>query len=872
MTRTWRNLFHKKERDLDLDREIDSYLENLIVEKRRMGLSEPEATRAARLELGGAEQVKEAVRDVRAGAFIEEWSSDLRYAARGLRRSPGFSIVMILSLALGVGVNSVAFSNVQWLVLHPFPFAQLDRLMTVWETSDKTRSREDVAPANFIEWQQRNRSFENLAAYRGENVTMTRAGDPERIQAQSVTDHFFQVLGVDAQAGRTFLKEEYEAGRENEVVVSHRFWKNRLGSPANILGQTLVLGPKEYLVTGVMPEHFEYPNETDVWTPLAMTANEKTERSARSLQVIGRLKADVSPERALADLRTVASFLEARYPLSNKARTVRLVPILDTANGNGVGTRFIVVLFAGALFVMLLACANCANLLLARATARQKEIGIRAALGANGGRIARQVLSEVFLLSLASAAAGVVLATWNLGQIKAGIPPQALRYVPGMQRMHMDLTTVAYSVALSVLAGLLCAVPTLLQLLGPGKLGGLLETLKEAGRGSGRNSSRARLRSLIVIGESAVALLLLIGAGLMVSAFKHMLKFDRGFDPHGLLTMQTSLPESRYATAAQQRLFITRATAALQNTPGVTVAAIQTFLQLGSLRLENGPVPLPGEPEAAFLAATPGYLDTMKIHLLEGRFLSSGDGADASPVVVISQSLARHYWAGRSPIGQRFRIGKDPRWFLVTGVCGDLKDWFTGQTQLTAYGSLQQSPRLALTLFLRTAGDPLRLISDARRQVSNIDPNQPVFEVDSMEHLLEVETSGVHAAANMMTTYAGIALLLAITGIYSLSAYLIARRTHEIGLRIALGAKRGQIIWLSMIKSARLSGVGVAIGLAAAIGLSRLMSSVLFDVISLDWRIFGAFATLLIAAALLAAYIPANRASHLDPMVALRHE
>jgi putative ABC transport system permease protein len=863
-----RNLTKGRQLDEDLERELSSCVDLLAAEKERSGIGPAQARRAALIELGGVEQNKEGVRAVRAGAAIGQLFADVRYAVRGIRRNPGFSAVVILSIALGIGVNSTAFSSVRWLILQPFPFADVDRIVTVWSAAEKSGGRDPVSAADFFDLADTSRSFESIAAWRRWDAAMTGSGEPLHVRGQLVTQAFFTVLGVKPWAGRGFKNDDIA----DEVVVSYAFWKTRLASSPEAVGQTIELNRKSYTMIGIMPEDVEYPLETDVWAPLVFSPLQKAERADRSLAVFGRLRPGVTTAECGADLKGIAQRLQRRFPATNESRTVETIQLIDTVNGGGVASRFVEVLFAAALFVMLLVCVNLANLLLARAMARQKEMGVRMALGAGRLRIARQLLTEIFLLSLLGAVAGVVLGYWDLRELKAYIPGEVIRWMPGLRRMRMDPGTVAFACALSLVSGFVSNLPALLQVLGRWRPGRILETLQQAGRSNLGSGSRTRFRNAIVVVESALALLLLVGAGLMAKTFRHMAVMDRGYDTSNVLTMQTALPESRYGSEERVRAFYERVVGGLAGTPGVRSAAADAFVESGAVRIEGRAAPPAGEPETPVYAITPEYFSVLRMALRSGRTVAASDSPDAPRIAVISASLARRYWPAGNAVGERIGFGKSPEWFTVAGVVSDTRDWFSGEPEPRAYVAFAQQPQRSSALLLRTDRDPFLLTADARRAVYQADPVQPVFELDSMEHRLSVEMSGVRNAAFLMGIYALIALVLAVTGIYSLSSYVAAQRTPEMGLRIALGAVRRDILLLSLGQSARLAAAGLAIGLAASFALARFMSSRLYGVVDVDGKTFVEVTALLALCVLAATSVPAWRASRTDPVVALRHE
>lgn len=802
---------------------------------------------------------------------------DFRYALRALRKAPGSTAVAALALALGIGVNTSSFIWVSALVLHPLPYPGLERIMTVWETVPKLRAERDaVAPANFLDWREENRAFEQLAAYRTWDANLTGTGEPERIPACLVTADFFALLGMKPTLGRSFSSEENETGGSGAVIVSRGFWQRRLGSSPDAVGRTISLDNRNYTVAGVMPADFDYPLATELWAPLAMTPQERNQRAIRTLLVLGRLGPQVTVAEARAAMGVIAGRLERAYPQSNESRTVAVVPLRELTNQ--VTDRFVLTLLGAASFVLLLACANVASLMLARATGRQRQFAVEAALGASRFRIARLLMAESTLIALLGGVLGIWQAAWNLDVTKSRIPPEILRFVAGMRTIHIDAEVAAFTLAVSVLAGVLCGLPAILLALRGNAANDLAEALKEGGRGPTSGPARSRARSALVVVEVALALVLLVGAGLMVETFQGFLTANPGFNPKNLLTMQIALPEQQYREPAQTAAFYDRALKALGALPDVRAAG--TYADKGNpdgFFIEGRPEPRPGEMRPGVRTVSGHYFETMELPIRQGRGISDQDGADSLRVVVLSESVVRHYWPdyphGADPIGRRIKLGNaQSPWLTVAGVSGDVKDWFTGESRPAAYIPSVQAPQRAMTLLLRTAGDPLAVATSARAAVRAVDRNPPVYDVKSMEQTIAVQTSGVGAAAFSMEIYAAIALLLAVTGIYALTSYSVAQRTHEIGIRIALGARRGDVLRMVVAQSLRTAGAGLAIGLPAALILTRIMSSVLSNVVPMDLRTVAAFTVLLGSSALLAAYVPARRAASVDPMVALHHE
>ena len=826
---------------------------------------------------------------------------DLRYAMRALRKSPGATVVAALALSLGIGVNISCFIWENSLVLHPFPYPRVERIMTLWETTPKFAAQRDtVAPANALDWREQNRAFERLAFYRPWDANLTGAREPERIQACQVTADFFPVLGMGAALGRTFSKREEEPAASGVVVVSHGFWQRRLASNPNIVGQTISLDKRSYTIAGVMPAEFDYPLATEIWAPLALGPQETNDRSAHTLQVLGRLRPGVSVAEARAAMRVIAHRLEKQYPRTNEARSIDVVPLRDLTNQET--ERFVSLLQATACFVLLLACANVANLQLARATTRQRQFAVEAALGASRFRIARRLLAESTLVALAGGCLGIWQASWNLELERTHIPSEILRFVAGMRTMHIDATVAVFTVVASLVAGILCSAPAIFISVRRNAAADIGETLKEGGRSASAGRARSRMRGILVGAEVALSLVLLVGAGLMVETFQHMLAANPGYNPKNLLTMKIALPRSgnqepaqvgghvvgqfgsrdlaasEGRTATEIKAYQDRVLTALTTLAGTRSAAASADLGTAAgLYVEGRPDPRPGDAAPWVRAASGRYFETMEVPIRDGRGVSPEDSADSERIVVLSESVARHYWPGyprtESPIGHRIKLGgPQAPWLTVVGVVGDMRDWFYGYPDPFVYVPYAQSPSAVMDVLLRTAGDPLAMAPGARAMVRSVDRDPPIYDVESMEQRIAWETSGVGGAAYGMKKYAAIALLLALTGIYAVTAYIVAQRTHEIGVRMALGARQADVLKMIVVQSFRMAGTGLAIGLPLAYALTRVASSVLYNVIAVDLRAIAGFTALLALAALLAAYFPALRAARVDPAVALHEE
>jgi putative ABC transport system permease protein len=794
---------------------------------------------------------------------------DVRYAVRVSIKSPVAAAVAVLALALGIGVNASSFILIESMVLHPLPYPRLERIVTLWETPKLHTQRDALSPADFIDLNAESQAFEKLAAYRDWDVSLTGNGSPERVRAFSVSPEFFTVLGRGAALGRTFSSSE-DQGQSKVIVVSQGFWKSHLAASAHAIGQSIFLSGQKYTVIGVMQDDFDFPLSTDIWSPLILNAADRQERSVRNLMVLGLLKPNVSSAAARIEAEAIASRLAARYPATNDNRTLEVVPLRELTDA--VTIHFLWTLLGAACFVLLLACANIGNLQMARAATRQKEITVRAALGASRLQIARQLFAESILISGLAGALGLVLAGWNNDYGKANIPAVALRIVPGLRTMHVDSTVVAFTIAVSLVTGIICSLPAIFQLL-YGRMGADLSDALRERSGNSSLSPRNRIRTVLIVSELALALVLLVGAGLMVKTFQRQLERDQGFNPKNLLTMQVSLPATEYREPAQIRSFYDRALQGLTTVHEIKAVGISSDDGTAErLLIEGQPEPRPGEPRPSVSAVNGHYFQAMRIPVLRGRSISDADRPQSPGAVVISEAIARHYWPKSSPLGHHMKLNGKSDWLTIVGVCGDIKDWFSGQPIPAAYVSYAQFPASAARFVLRTTHDPMQVAASARARINRVDRDLPVYEVKTMEQTIAEETSGVRAAARMMTTYAVIALLLAITGVYAMFSYFVAARTHDIGIRMALGAGRAEVFRMIMRQTIRLILAGLAFGLPLAFLLARVMSSALYNVVDVDARIFAVFTAVLGLSALLASYLPSRRAMHIDPITALREE
>jgi putative ABC transport system permease protein len=886
-----RALIQKSEVERELDEELRYHIERQTEQNIRLGMNPDEARHAARKAFGGVEQAKERSRDARGVRWIEDLWQDLRYGARMLMKNPGFTLVAVVTLAIGIGANSAIFSVVNSVLLRELPYRGPHRLVMVW--SDRPLQQAQTGwtewpftAANFRDLRDQNQSFEQMAAFTAHRLNITGGDEPELLGGVRATANLFALLGVEARHGRVFHPEEDQPGNNRVVVLSDGLWRRRFGSDPKIIGQTISLDNESYTVIGVAPPNFQFPPkaslpvayqfppEVDYYTPLALTPGEWSNRGPGFLTAIARLKPQTSFEQAQADVVAIAERLAQQYPDSNRNESVRLVSMHQQVVGK---TQTALLALLGAVgFVLLIACANVANLLLARAAARQKEMAIRAALGAGRRRVIRQLLTESLLLAASAGALALPLAVWNVGLLRT----IAADNFPRAGEIGVDGRVVSFTLVVSLLTGIIFGLIPALQ----ASRTDLNETLKEGRRSSGAGSNR--LGGLLVVSEVALSLLLLVGAGLMLRSFIRLMSVDPGFDPQNALTMVIGLPQSKYQPP-QRAAFFDQLLERLRAAPGVrSVGAVYPPLGGGEagagFSIEGRPPAAPGEPRlAAPRWVSPDYFKAMKIQLLKGRVFTEGDSINALPVIIINEAMARQYWPNEDPIGKRVastddNFWRDKRlWREIVGVVKDVR--YTAldtEARAQMYTPFTQFPPVFSdrTLVARTDGDPLKLVAAVRGEVHAIDKDQPISHIRTMEELVAGSVSERRFNMSLLAVFAGLALLLAAVGIYGVMSYSVEQRTREIGLRMALGAQTRDVLRLVVRQGMTLTLIGAVIGLIAAIGLTRLIKSLLFGVSATDPVTFFVIPLLLALVALLACYLPARRATKVDPLVALKAE
>ena len=796
---------------------------------------------------------------------------DIRYGFRSLLKRPGFTIIALIALALGIGANTAIFSLVNAVVLQPLPYPDPDRLVWVFGNVRNATSRASVAPGDFVDFRSQNQTFEQFAASGTVPLplNLTGSGEPERLSASLVTGNYFQAFGVVPALGRGFSLENEKSGQDQVTVLSHAFWQKNFGGDPGIVNKTITLSGKAYEVIGVMPADVTFPQAAQLWVPMNFDANpEMKQRHAHFLRPIGRLKQGVTLAQAQADTDRIAAQLEQQFPDSNTGWNLRLVSLREQLLG---GSRTMVFILFGAVgLVLLIACANVANLLLVRAAARQKEIALRTALGASRFRIVRQMLTESLLLSLLGGVLGALLATWGV-QVLVSLSENA---IPRTVKVSVDATVLGFTLLISLVTGILFGLAPAFRTM---KVN-LIDSMKDGLRGGGESALRNRTRSLLVVFESAVAVMLLIGAGLLVRSLIALQQVDPGFDANNVLTMRVELAMAKYDTPEKAANFFEQLEGRVANLPGVEAAGLVTELPLSGqpndmpFTVEGRPPVAPNERFGAdFRRINTHYFDALRIPLLRGRNFTEQEVRQGDKVLVVSKGLVDVAFPNEEALGKRIITGMRSEPYEIIGIVGDIYHRsLEVQPYATMYFPTRQVGRE--NLVIRTQGDPLSLAGSVRKEVQALDPDQPVAAVRPMTEWITSSVATPRYRTTLLALFAVLAMILAATGIYGVMSYSVAQRTHEIGVRMALGARRFDVLKLVVRQGMLLAVIGVVVGLGGAYALTRVMSTLLFGVTAKDPLTFAVVAALLIAVAFLACFVPARRATKVDPLVALRYE
>lgn len=802
---------------------------------------------------------------------------DIRYGVRLLFKNPGLTAILVLALALGIGANSAIFSVVNSLLLRPLPYKDSERLVWVWETQPQL-SQAPFTPADFLDYQSQNKSFEQVATYFTQSLTLTGREEPERLRGSVVSADFFSILGAKPLVGRTLLPQEGQPGAERVAVISQGLWERRFNSDPGVTGKTLTLNGTNFTVVGVMPQDFRYPSlNTDLWLnprqviperSVGSTDDARANRKNHWLPMIARLKPGVSVAQAQADMEGIARQLGQQY---NSNHGVKVISLQERIVGD---VRPTLLALLGAVgLVLLIACANVANLLLARAASRQREFAIRTAHGASRLRVIRQLFTESILLALLGCGVGLLLAYWGVQLLTSALPPDT----PRLKEIGLDWRVLGFTLLVSLLTGLIFGLAPALR----ASAVNLTESLKEGGRGSSEGFRSNRVRSLLVVSEVALSLVILVSAALLVRSYQRLQDVDPGFETSNMLTLQISLPIAKYDDTAKLGTFFQQLVQRLEALPqvkGVTLAndiPLDGDMQTSAPRIE-GRANSPGEGSLAGVhAVSPNYFQVIGTPVLKGRAFTNADTQDSQSVIVINNTMAQRIFPNEDPIGKRIRFSDDPKvpWAQVVGVVGDIKhEGLDAKPFMETYLPVPQSPRPLMAVMIRTTNDPTNLVSAARNSVLEVDRDQPVYDIKTMEQRLSESIASRRLSMVLFTSFAGLALLLAAVGVYSVMSYSVNRRTHEMGIRMALGARALDVLKLVVWQGMTLALIGIAIGVFAALLLTRLMTGLLYGVSATDPFIFAGVALVLIIIALLACLIPARRATKVDPMIALRYE
>jgi predicted permease len=877
-----RSLARRKRVEDDLEKELRFHLEQQVEENLAAGMPPAEARRAALRKLGSVAQIQEECRDMRRTDTLETLGRDLRYALRSLGKTPGFTAVILLTLALSIGANSAIFSVIDGVLLRPLPYPEGDRIVRVFFHSS-SYPKFPLNPFDFRDFRRLIGSFESLAGFTRADLQLSGNGQPERFTGFAVTAGFFHVLGLHPARGREFGASDEIPGNEQQAIISDRLWRGRFGADPNIVGRKITLDSRPFTIAGVMPPGTDHPgNEyngvahgetVDIWWPFAFRGD-PNQRGSHYMEVIGRLKKGKTAAQAQAEMDAMIARVNRQNPGALGGWQALVVPLYQEIVGPS--ERMLLVLLGAVGLVLLIACANAANLLLARATARQREMAVRTALGAGRSRLVRQMLTESLLIAFLGGACAIAVAVAGVRAMVALLPAD----FPRADTIHVNVAVFGFTLLVALGTGILFGLAPALQ----AARTDVQDALRAGGRGAGSNRGHLRLRSVLVVGEVSLACLLLIGAGLMLRSFVHLLRADPGFRPEHLLTARVALPDAAYKPLETLR-FWSRLTERLDSVAGIRTAGVGTDLpwtgyddNVSGFTIE-GKKPAAGQDfRARYHVASPGYFRAMGIPLIGGRFFTAGDDMKAPLAMIVNQSMARRYWPGENAVGKRITFDDHPKekdWMTIVGIVGDVKDKpDSPAAEMALWWAIQQTPVSVnnMAVAVRGSAGAAMLANDLREAVRQLDPNLAIANILPMDNIADANVSTPRFALFLVALFAGLALTLAAIGIYGVISYAVSQRSHEFGLRMALGARPADVQRLVAGQGLKLASMGVALGLLGALALGRVMWSLLFEVSATDPATFISVAAAAIAVAALACYLPARRATAVDPANALRSE
>jgi putative ABC transport system permease protein len=871
--------FRKERREQELAEELRSHLQLHMDENLRAGLSAEQARRDALIKLGGVEPTKELYRERRGLPLLETILQDLRYAARTLRKNPGFTLIAVLTLALGIGANTAIFSMVNALLLHPYNFPELDRLVRVWENRgiDEGADARFIAPQDAVDLQNGAPVFEAFTTYRCGDFNLSAEGNVQTARGCRVSANFFDVLGASPISGRAFSSAEEQPGADQVAVVSYGFWQRRFAGDSALLGKVIQMNGKKYTVVGIMPRGFDYPVPMELWVPLALSPAEKSDRAKLSLESLARLKSGIDVAQARSAAESVAKRLQQEYPTTNANRRTEVLQLRKELYLYTL--PLFLLLQAAAVFVLLLACANLANLLFARIFGRQKEIAVRTALGAGRWRLARLFVTETLFLSCIAGGVAIAVSFWSVKVLRTSIAPSWTMWVPGWDGIQVDRTVLGFTLLLIAIVGLLFGLGTVLH----SDQSQPYTALKEAGRGP-LLGSKGLLRSALVVAQVMFALVLLVCAGLTAQAFLRLVDVYQGFAAANVLRTEIRLPEKSYGESLQIANFYDRVLRGCAALPGAAAAAVVTNSPASNVDNETTFFTINGRPavkatetlSADLQISSPNYFSALGIPLVAGRAYSYADNANAARVAIISRAMAARYWPTADELGQQIKLGaadSTEPWMTIVGVVEDVRqNWWNPASRPTIYEPFFQAPQRSMVFLMRVASNPEGYASAVRDVVRGIDVQVALPGIGTLEREITDSIAIIRIMGVLMAVFGCVALALSSVGVYGVLAESVARRIPEIGVRLALGAEPRDVMRLVFGQALRLTGIGLAIGVPIAFAVNRAMSSLIFGIVSINLLLLAGFTFLLLVVALAAAYIPARRAMRIDPMVALRYE